>query len=167
MIIREMNEQDIEAVSAICMASFSSSVAGDLPGEGVSTFAKIVSRDALRDRMTRDTVILVAEYNERIEGVVELKEGRHISMLFVEPEFQRKGIGRKLLSSALNYARADIVTVRASLSSVPAYEKYGFESRGDISESSGLVYQPMEIELNRARPDRAANKDINRRYGDI
>lgn len=146
MIIRAMEEQDIDAVSAICMASFSSSVAGGLSGEGVSTFAKIVSRDALRDRMKADNTILVAERHGRIEGVVELKEGRHISMLFVEPEHQGKGVGRQLLASVLGYARADKVTVRASLPSVPVYEKCGFASIGDISESAGLVYQSMEIE---------------------
>lgn len=35
----------------------------------------------------------------------------------------------------------------ASLSSVPAYKKYGFECAGDTGESAGLIYQPMRIEL--------------------
>ncbi|VAW99026.1 hypothetical protein MNBD_GAMMA19-592, partial [hydrothermal vent metagenome] len=73
----------------------------------------------------------------------------HVAMLFVESEYQKKGVGRKLLSSALSYARVDTVTVSASLSSVTVYKKYGFECKGDIAESTGLVYQPMEIELNR------------------
>ena len=148
--IRELEEKDLEAVSEICMDSFSKSVAGTLTVEGISTFSKIASSDSFLNRMKEDNVILVAECNGRIEGVVELKEGRHVAMLFVEPKYQNKGVGKKLLSSVLSYARVDTVTVSASLSSVPAYKKYGFECKGDISESAGLAYQPMEVELNKA-----------------
>lgn len=147
--IREMEAKDLEAVSTICMDSFSKSVAGTLSEEGISTFSKIASSASFLNRMKEDNVILVAERHGRIEGVIELKEGRHIAMLFVEPENQKKGVGKKLLSAALSYARVETVTVSAALSSVPVYENCGFECKGDISESAGLVYQPMAIELNK------------------
>lgn len=150
MNIRRIEEKDLEAVSAICITSFSKSVAGTLSEEGISNFSKIAASDAFLTRMKEDNLMLVAECDGRIGGVIELKEGRHIAMLFVEPKHQKKGIGRELLSSALNYARVDTVTVSASLSSVPAYRKYGFECKGDIAVSEGLVYQPMEIELNKS-----------------
>lgn len=150
MIVREMEEKDLEAVSATCMASFLQSVAGTLSEEGVSTFSKIAASNAFLDRMKGDNLMLVAENDGRIEGVIELKEGRHVAMLFINPERQKKGIGRKLLSSALHYAKVETVTVSASLSSVPAYEKYGFECKGEAGESAGLAYQPMEIKLNKA-----------------
>ena len=70
-------------------------------------------------------------------------------MLFIRPERQKNGIGRKLLLSSLNHARVETVTVSASLSSVTAYEKYGFECSDKVDESAGLVYQPMEIKLNK------------------
>ena len=70
-------------------------------------------------------------------------------MLFVEPKSQMKGIGKKLILSALSRSRVDSVTVSASLPYVPAYEKYGFRCVGDIAELAGLVYQPMKIELNK------------------
>lgn len=149
MEVRIIEDKDIEAVSAICMASFSKSVAGTLSEDGASTFSKIAASDAFLNRMREDNLILVAESDEVIKGVIELKEGRHVAMLFIEPEHQKKGIGRKLLSSALCHARESTVTVSASLTSVPAYRKFGFKCKGDIGESAGLVYQPMEIVLNR------------------
>ncbi|MBR9882958.1 MAG: GNAT family N-acetyltransferase [Oceanospirillales bacterium] len=142
-----MLDKDIEAVSALCIASFSKSVADSLSEEGVLTFSKIAAGDAFLKRMKEDNVMLVAESGGEIEGIIELKEGRHIAMLFVRPEKQKQGIGRALLSSILTYVRFDTLTVRASLSSVPAYMKYGFEIAGDIAEFSGLVYQPMEFDL--------------------
>jgi len=142
-----MEEKDVKAVSATCMASFLQSVADTLSQEGVSTFSNIAATNAFLDRMKGDNLILVADNNGKIEGVIELKEGRHVAMLFISIERQKKGIGRKLLSSALNYAKVETVTVSASLSSVPAYEKYGFKCKGEAGESAGLVYQPMEIKL--------------------
>nr|WP_259515158.1 GNAT family N-acetyltransferase [Shewanella baltica] len=68
-------------------------------------------------------------------------------MLFVDSERQKKGIGRALLLFTLEYVKVDVVTVSASLSSVPAYVKYGFKFNGDTRISAGLVYQPMKIEL--------------------
>ena len=150
MKIRKMEEKDLDAVSAICMDSFSKSVAGTLLAEGLSTFSKIADSDSFLNRMKEDNLMLVAECNGRIEGVIELKEGRHVAMLFVSPKYQNKGVGKKLLSSALSRATVDTVTVSASLSSVPVYKKYGFECKGGKSESAGMVYQPMEIELNKA-----------------
>lgn len=148
MDIRKMEEKDIEAVSTVCLASFSKSIAGTLSDKGVSTFSEIAASSAFLKRMKEDNLMLVAECGGEIEGVIELREGRHVAMLFVEPEKQMKGIGKKLLLSALRYARVDTVTVSASLPSIPAYKKYGFECKGDIAESAGLVYQPMEIVLN-------------------
>lgn len=42
---------------------------------------------------------------------------------------------------------AFMMAVAPSLSSVPAYERYGFVLAGDVSEFAGLVYQPMEKRL--------------------
>ena len=49
------------------------------------------------------------------------------------------------------HARVDVLRVSASLSSVPAYERYGFACAGEAAESSGLRYQPMDMQLM-ARP---------------
>ncbi len=149
MIIRKMNEKDVEAVSRICITSFLHSIADTLSEEGKTTFSSIAASNAFLSRMKGDNFMLVAESDENIVGVIELKEGRHVAMLFIRPESQKSGIGRKLLASALKYAKVETVTVSASLSSISAYEKYGFECRGEIGESAGLVYQPMEIKLSK------------------
>jgi GNAT superfamily N-acetyltransferase len=146
--IRCLEDQDLEIVSALCMDSFLQSVAETLSEEGVLAFTNVATSDAFRRRMQEDNLILVAEYDGRIEGVIELKEGRHIAMFFVAPKQQKKGVGRALMTSVLNNAKVRCVTVRASLPSVPAYRKYGFECSGEVGEYAGLVYQPMEIELN-------------------
>lgn len=150
MQIRKIDKADLNIVSSICMKAFMHSVAPTLSGEGVDTFGKIASVDSFLNRMKEDNVILIYEEIGEIKGVVELKEGRHLAMLFVDLEFQKKGIGKNLVSAVLSYAKVEKITVSASLNSVPAYLSYGFINVGQPDEKSGLKYQPMELELNKA-----------------
>ncbi|MGG5291377.1 GNAT family N-acetyltransferase [Pseudomonas shirazensis] len=147
MHIRKLNEDDLPLVSALCIEAFMLAVAPSLSAQGVETFAKVASVDAFAERKQGDNLMLIFEADGVITGLVELKQGRHVAMLFVAPSWQRRGIGRRLINAALEHAREETVTVRASLSSVPAYRRYGFVLAGDVGEFAGLVYQPMERRL--------------------
>lgn len=146
MLIRKMGPEDIPEVSAMVVESFSHSVAGDLSDEGVATFMELSSPEAFRRRMQEDNCMLVHEEAGEIMGMVELKEGRHVAMLFVAPGKQRHGVGRGLVREVLKHRRTHCVTVSASISSVPAYESFGFRATGPEKESEGLRYVPMSIE---------------------
>lgn len=148
MPIRKIERDDLEFVSAICLRAFSEAVAPGLSEQGVETFTNVAAADSFASRMHGDNLMLVFTDAAAIQGVIELKEGRHVAMLFIEPACQRRGIGRQLPSTALEYARSDVITVRASLSSVTAYERFGFICSGAVGEFAGLVYQPMEKHLN-------------------
>lgn len=148
--VRELEQKDLERVSSICMNAFMISVAPGLSNEGVATFKGIASVGSFSSRMNEDNIILVCEENEKIQGVIELKDGRHVAMLFVAPGAQKRGIGRALVSAIMPSTKAVKITVSASLNSIPAYSRYGFICTGDPDEKSGLKYQPMELELNKA-----------------
>lgn len=151
MKIRQLEQKDLVTVSALCIDAFSMAVAPSLSHEGVETFKSIASVDSFLDRMSKDNTILVYEKNGSVIGVVELKEGRHVAMLFVAPDCQKRGVGRELFSAILPFARVETVTVSASLNSVPAYLKYGFTCSGDPDEKSGLAFQPMELKYQTGR----------------
>lgn len=150
MRIRPLLESDLDAISAVCVDSFMATVAPGLSVQGVATFLSVASAEAFGARMKEDNAILVAEEEDCPVGVIELKEGRHVTMFFVAPAYQRKGIGKALLVAVLPRRRGDVLTVRASLSSVPAYVSYGFACSGEVGEVAGLVYQPMTLLLGRA-----------------
>ena len=143
-----MEKDDAEEVSKIVVSSFLHSVADHLSDEGIVTFMDISSAESFRKRLNEDNLMFISESVDGINGIVELKEGRHVAMMFVSPEMQCMGIGRELIEEALKYSRTDSVTVSASLTSVIAYEKYGFEIAGPEEEKQGLRYRPMKIELN-------------------
>ena len=65
-----------------------------------------------------------------------------ISYLYVLPEYQRKGIGSKLLDVIIRgIMDTPSVILRAHRDAVPMYEKYGFKKNGDDSPFSiGMEY---------------------------
>jgi ribosomal protein S18 acetylase RimI-like enzyme len=147
MQIRKLTRDDLSSASDLCMDAFMLAVAPSLSPQGIETFAKGATAQALAGRMEGDNLVLVCVVGGDITGLIELKEGRHVAMLFVAPGCQRRGIGMRLMNAALKHAKEGVVTVRASLSSVRAYERYGFVLAGEIGEFAGLVYQPMEKQL--------------------
>lgn len=153
MRIRKLTPDDLSHASTLCLEAFMQAVAPSLSVQGIETFTKVAAPLAFAERMQGDNLILVCVVEGVIVGLVELKEGRHVAMLFIAPGWQRQGIGARLMSAALEHARAETVTVRASLSSVPAYQRYGFNLAGEAGEFAGLAYQPMEMPL---RPRAAA-----------
>lgn len=147
MNIRPLSHDDVDAASRLCMAAFIDSVAYTLADEGIATFRRLATAEAFASRINEDNLMWVAEVAGQPAGLIELKQGRHIAMLFISPELQRRGIGRRLIAEAIKHARSDMLTVSASLPSVPAYLDYGFHCSAEVSESMGIIYQPMELHL--------------------
>jgi GNAT superfamily N-acetyltransferase len=147
MVVRTVLVADLEQASRVGMAAFMGAVADSLTPLGIETFSRIASVEGFRARMAQDNLMLACEQEGRIVGIAELKEGRHVAMLFVDPAAQQRGIGKALMAAMIEQARVEVLTVSASLSSVPAYERYGFACTADPAESSGLRYQPMEMRL--------------------
>ncbi len=143
--IRPARPDDLAAISAICMAAFHEAVAPSLSAQGVATFTQVAAADAFAERLQGDNHILVAEQDGDIVGVIELKEGRHLAMLFVAPACQGQGIGHALLQAVLPQLRTPAMSLRASLNAVPTYQRYGFVIDGEVGEFNGLVYQPLSL----------------------
>ena len=147
MHIRNLTSDDLHRASALCLDAFMQAVAPSLSAQGIETFTKVAAPGAFAERMPGDNLMLACVTQGAIQGLIELKEGRHIAMLFIAPGWQRQGIGTRLMHAALEHARVDVVSVKASLPSVPAYQRYGFTLAGEVGEFAGLVYQPMEKRL--------------------
>lgn len=148
-MIRRVNPADFQKVNSVCMSAFMNSVAPTLQKEGIDTFSYVASVDSLKSRIGPHSDMFVYEKNDDICGFIELKEGRHVAMLFVAPNDQKHGIGQSLITQALCSARTDTITVSASIPSISAYLRFGFQYAGEVSESKGLTYQPMDMKLEK------------------
>lgn len=73
----------------------------------------------------------VAEVEGRIAGFSDLEPDGHIDMLYVHPEFQRRGVARALLKHIEEVARAAAVPrlyTEASITARPVFEAVGFRT---------------------------------------
>ncbi len=146
-MIRTLLDADLDAASAVCMRAFLMAVAPSLAAHGVATFRMIAAPDGFAQRRDQDNLQLVYDASGQLQGVGELKQRRHVAMLFVDPACQRQGVGEALLAALVAQARTEVLTVSASLPSVGFYARHGFQCAGDVAESAGLVYQPMQRTL--------------------
>lgn len=131
-------------------AGFARQVAPDFVPEGRRAFRRVASSDALRDRLDGDYVGWVAEAKGEdgtaIVGYAE-RVGSHLQLLFVHPEWQRRGIAGRLLAAATAGLSGVTLTVNASPFALPAYARLGFVPTGPRFVRNGIVATPMALEL--------------------
>ncbi len=134
------------AVLALVMAGFDEFVRPDFSDEGVAEFERS-ARSFVLDRPEGHSLI-VAEEGNRLVGMLDVRDGSHIALFFVDADRHGRGIGRSLLGHAIErccVVDPDVrtVTVNSSPWAVPVYERLGFVAVGPESEHKGIRFVPM------------------------
>lgn len=146
--IRRMRPGEEAAVIALVARVFDENVAPQYGEAGVREFYAYAAPEPLAARAQRDHLVLIAEQDGALVGMIEMRQDGHVAMLFAEP--QGRGIGRRLLHTALAVGawRQDEpsrVTVHASPNAVAAYERLGFRPTDREQELNGIRFVPMEL----------------------
>ena len=151
--LRPIRPDEIPAAARLVASVFQKCVAPLYGREGIREFMSYASPEAFAQRLRADHVgFVVVDEPAAILGVVEIRANRHISLLFVEAESQRRGIGRRLVAAAIEAckaARPDLTTVsvHASPNSVKAYERFGFVATEPEQEKKGIRFVPMVLSV--------------------
>lgn len=140
------------AVCDLIIRVFNEFVAPEYSLEGVQEFLRYVEPDLLSKRSKVNHFVIVAVAQDRVVGVVEVRDNDHISLFFVDNQFHQIGIGKALMGKALEICRKDKpyvshVSVNSSLYAVPIYEKLGFHQSEPRQIRDGMVILPMVLEL--------------------
>jgi GNAT superfamily N-acetyltransferase len=152
LTFRFMLDGEESDVCGLVHRAFSRSVAPLYTKKGAHNFEKYADPGEMHRRVNSDHVVLVALAGGDLAGMIELRRNSHISLLFVEPKYQGKGIGSDLLGLAIKICRTEIpglkvVTVNSSPNAVRAYESMGFKSTGVEQSINGVRSVPMDKEL--------------------
>jgi ribosomal protein S18 acetylase RimI-like enzyme len=136
----------ISRVAGMVKQSFDRFVAPQYSPEGRDAFYRYSSPQMLKQRfLEREHRAWVAVQDHKIIGFAEIRIPRHLSMLFVHPECQGKGIAHLLWSTCISQTPADgRWTVNAAPNAIGLYKKLGFVESGKPISEHGLVYYPME-----------------------
>ena len=150
VVVRSMRAGEEEPVCALVARVFHRFVAPDFPPEGIKEFLDYARPEAMAERRKAGERVLVAEDQDGLVGMLELRGLDHIAMLFVEA--QGRGVGRMLVEEALRICQEQAsavrkVTVHASRYAVPIYHKLGFAPQGPERTEHGITYVPMAFEF--------------------
>ncbi len=150
--IRPVRVAEAEEVIELVLRSFDEFVAPDYALEGVQKFHTDVTVASLVEALESGDIVLLGIGGSNIAGVVKVRDETHISWLFVAREFMTQGIGRRLLSAAVQeiMARtpaATAVTLNASPYALPIYAKMGFAVAGAETVEHGMRMTPMQASI--------------------
>ena len=84
-------------------------------------------------------------------GIISLRNKTHISLLFVDKYYHKRGIGRALIVSLSKYVKAEIgqnrITVNASPYGVDFYHRLGFQDIEPEKQQDGIIFTPMFLNI--------------------
>jgi len=150
-MIREIkSHEDLKRAFELVGEVFSEFVAVDYSEQGKNTFESYLKK-MLQDTPgyleVGDKKVWGYYQDDEIIGVFAIRDISHISIMFVDKEYHRKGIAKKMFTVFLDELKKNKevkqITVNSSPYAVKVYEHLGFVKMGEQCEKDGIVFTPM------------------------
>lgn len=150
--IRRAEASEWDVVMELAFKVFLKYEAMEYGEEGIRNFAEFVTDESLKKMfLIGEYLLFVAVLDGKIVGLISLRSGNHISLLFVDENYHRQGIGSALVKYLQEYmlrnTKYNKLTVFASPYGVPFYHRIGFRDIGNETTKDGIIYTPMEFFL--------------------
>ena len=154
IIIRQAYPDEWDDAMSLAWRVFKQFVAKDYTPEGVGSFLDFISDSELKHMFEKGEFHLFGAYgNGQMIGMISLRNRTHISLLFIDAPYHKKGIGRQLIQYVERYVMSadegSLITVNSSPYAVDFYHRVGFRDTGVKQCSDGIWYVPMEKKLGR------------------
>jgi len=151
MVIRKIGENETKDALELILRVFMQYEAPDYSDEGVETF----KRTAIYNEDYISSIIMYGAYeNNKIVGAIATRNnGSHIALFFVDGQYHRKGIGKRLFQTILDQGAADEITVNSSPYAKEVYHHLGFEDTAPEQITDGIRYIPMIYKKNTAHKE--------------
>ncbi len=149
MQIESIPQENLAQALALVERVFMQFEAPDYAPEGIATFRAFIHDP--------DAVSALSFYGAYVEdalvGVLATRGNSHIALFFVEPCFQRQGVGRALFLAAQESCLSDVMTVNSSPYAVEIYRRLGFHAMSEEQLTDGIRFTPMKCIIQ--KEDRA------------
>ena len=143
--IRKIEEKNLSEALCLVLKCFDKFIAPDYSLEGIDAFHKFVDYDLVKEKINSSELLMFSHFeNSKIVGVVATRKPCHISLLFVDEKFQKKGIAKALLDKAVGSLEGEKITVNSSPFALKIYKKLGFSELGEEQIANGIRFIPME-----------------------
>ena len=149
IVIRKIEPGEEQQVCNLVKRVFYEFVAPLYEVDGVEEFLSYIDPDRMVYRLINNHFVLIAEKDGKLLGAIEIRNYKHISLLFVVGNAQRQGIAKRLLDEALEICKSKIdlseMTVNSSPNTVEAYSKLGFKIDEQEQLKNGIRFIPMKL----------------------
>ncbi len=136
-----------QLVSDMVWEVFKEFVAPGYSPEGIQTFKYFIQADELQKATESGRFFTICCWDEEtLVGSITIRDGNHISLLFVKKDYHRQGIAKELFCKAIKKcSNLTEMTVNASSYAVNIYKRLGFKATGEQLTQNGITYIPMKI----------------------
>jgi len=154
--IRPYRSDDVSDLVALFRASVRSLGRRDYTHAQVQAWAPDLIDESSFARRCLTKSTWIAEYEHRIAGFSDIESDGHIDMLYVHPDFHRRGVARALLAHIHEIAQTrgmERLYTEASITARPAFEAVGFQvvtAQTVTVRGESMTNYRMEKQINRA-----------------
>lgn len=152
MKIRKLTNEEIKGACAFAVSIYNIAIRGCFRTQDCHRyFDEYMDADRLTDEERTGALVVFGAFDSNVLcGVCGMTNEGHITMLYVHPQYLRRGIGKKLLERVRIYARMQLKLMQVSVNAMPAYTAeyfmhVGFKRayQGDFCNGQGDMYVPM------------------------
>ena len=147
--IRWARVEEWEPMMKMVWRTFLRFEAKDYTDEGIHNFLDFITDEKLFHSFLRgDYQVMVATDDNKVVGMASVRNRNHLSLLFVDEPYHRRGIGRELLNRFCEYLEKEegepYMSVKAAPYAVKFYQKLGFRAVSPEEQVGGIRVTSME-----------------------
>lgn len=147
--IRWAREEEWSPTMKMIWRTFLKFEGKDYTREGIKNFFDFITDDDLHAAFLRgDYRLMVALDGETVIGAGSIRCRNHLSLLFVEEAYHRRGVGSAILMKLCDYLKKEVgerfMSLKAAPYAVDFYRKCGFMVIRPEEEYSGIRVTSME-----------------------
>lgn len=147
--IRWAKAEEWEPAMKMVWCTFLRFEANDYTKEGIQNFLEFITdRQLFHSFLQGRYQMMVALDEGRIVGVASVRNRNHLSLLFVDEAYHKRGIGRELLARFCCYLKNEAgensMTLKAAPYAVEFYHRLGFHDVSPEEEVGGIRVTSME-----------------------
>lgn len=144
IMIRKIEKTAFDEALSLAWRVFQEYEAPDYTQQGIDEFYKSIHDENYLSKLS----MYGAFVNEKLVGIIATRNmGTHIALFFVDGNYHRQGIGKKLFQNVLENSAVSRITVNSSPFAVPIYRKLGFLDTDKEQTVNGLRFTPMTYEM--------------------
>ncbi|MDA7963159.1 GNAT family N-acetyltransferase [Ruegeria sp.] len=151
--LRRANLFDVFDLSRVLIRSITELCAADHKNDpdNIALWTANKSPEAIRGWIESGALLWLAEQDGAVAGIGGIRDGQEVSLLYVDPDHARHGIGSALLARLereLSKAGCRVAYLDASCTGRDFYAARGWEPSGTPGEWHGIPQFPMRKSLH-------------------